>query len=261
MSLPVMDEGVCNNGVAIGSSATIETIVGVAAGSNTQAMFCEFWAEGTNFNQGNNGKAAGQQVIVNLETMLTVQQTYNKLMFLYLYSGSGAIRGSGTVTDTDQRGYAYSLMGLGYDPNYTVYTVHPWGGTSANSGLSESLGPEELLVPGTPVQTASSPTNLSALQSGSIYRREFTNCYYAGQSIGNCAFLVNTSQSSSATVSGLTQTYGYSVTLNGMGIFNGQYGTPNLGDTTNNISFTAGSNPTSLPATGWAILTQYAPTP
>jgi hypothetical protein len=83
--------------------------------------------------------------------------------------------------------YAMASWWLTYDPRYSV------AAPIAPDAAGSTIFPEFDIVPLQPSATAAS--SVSKLARGSVYVREFANCYQAGTPIGACATIVNPSQS------------------------------------------------------------------
>ncbi|HEY3676790.1 MAG TPA: hypothetical protein VGK84_12465 [Candidatus Tumulicola sp.] len=83
--------------------------------------------------------------------------------------------------------YAMASWWLTYDPRYSV------AASIAPDAAGNSIFPEFDIVPLQPAATAGS--SVSKLARGSVYVREFANCYQAGVPIGGCVAIVNPSQS------------------------------------------------------------------
>lgn len=115
----------------------------------------------------------------------------------------------------DERNYIYASLMLSFSPKSTVLAED---GTPTNSGLL--VNPEALLVPANPLQ--GEPSNISALQkSGGAYVREYAKCTYAGQSIGQCAAVVNSNNWGSVPMPSLRQSYTHTAVISGAGVVSG----------------------------------------
>lgn len=119
--------------------------------------------------------------------------------------------------ETALRTYAYASFLLSYDPSYAMYQ----DALKTPSGFP--VMPETALVPENPLTTAASVSGYA--QPGGAYMREYADCYYQGQFVGNCAVVVNPSPSSSVPVP--TTSYGHSMVLSGYGVLDG--GTASFG--------------------------------
>ena len=119
---------------------------------------------------------------------------------------------TGSATDPARRLYAYAAFMLAYDPQYSVY------GMAKNQSDGEAVFPETQLVPQSPRTTA---TDVAQLRNGAVYVREFAACSIAGQPIGACATVVNSSPSASAAVPSLPSGYAHSVALDAASLYHG----------------------------------------
>jgi hypothetical protein len=142
--------------------------------------------------------------------------------FVQLDSGSSA---SGSAAQIAQRKVALAIAWLAYKDGHTV--IFP-NFEDATDNLA--VWPEDLVYPGAPVQSMQWSAN-DIMVSGSVYRREFRQCFNDREPIGACAAIVNAS-SSTVTVakSWLTQTYSHQITPEGGDVLNG--GTLSLTSTT-----------------------------
>jgi hypothetical protein len=142
--------------------------------------------------------------------------------FVQLDTGSSA---SGSAAQIAQRTVALAIAWLGYKDGHTAIFPN-FEYTTDNL----AVWPEDLIYPGAPVQSMQWSAN-DIMVSGSVYRREFRQCFNDRQPIGACAAIVN---ASSATVtvarSWLTQTYTHQITPEGGDVLSG--GTLSLTSTT-----------------------------
>jgi hypothetical protein len=142
--------------------------------------------------------------------------------FVQLDTGSSA---SGSAAQISQRTVALAIAWLAYEDGHTVIFPN-FEYTTENL----AVWPEDLIYPGAPVQSMQWSAN-DIMVTGSVYRREFRQCFNEQVAIGPCAAIVN---ASSATVtvasSWLTQTYTHQITPQGGDVLSG--GTLSLTTTT-----------------------------
>jgi hypothetical protein len=142
------------------------------------------------------------------------------------YGSSGC-----TFDPTGDRIYALGGIWLVYDPRYSIAwnDVDPGSGDPHMvdfDGNWDSMVAEFTIVPTQPVQTATSSDittlqisdghTLSGAPNGGVFRREFTQCYQDGASIGHCAVVLNPESPqypSGGVVSMPSLTYTYSKSL------------------------------------------------
>jgi hypothetical protein len=118
-------------------------------------------------------------------------------------------------TGIDQRNYVYASLLLSFSPSSTVLAED---GTVTNSGIE--VNPEAMLVPGNPL--VGEPSNISSLRkSGGAYVREYANCSYSGQPIGQCAAVVNSNASGNVAMPSLSQKYAHTAVISGAGVVSG----------------------------------------
>jgi hypothetical protein len=142
--------------------------------------------------------------------------------FVQLDTGSSA---SGSAAQISQRTVALAIAWLAYQDGHTVIFPN-FEYTTDNL----AVWPEDLIYPGAPVQTMQWSANDLAVV-GSVYRREFRQCFNAQQAIGPCAAIVNASSSTVTVASSwLAQTYGHQITPQGGDLLDG--GTLSLTSTT-----------------------------
>jgi hypothetical protein len=108
--------------------------------------------------------------------------------------------------------YTLASFLMTYNPTYSIFRE----GYATPSGLH--VMPESQFVPTNPV--VSQPSNVSTLEEGSVYVREYRACYYAGKLIGQCAMVVNNDSATHPTPA-LALTYDHTLTLSGNGILDG----------------------------------------
>jgi hypothetical protein len=142
--------------------------------------------------------------------------------FVQLDTGSSA---SGSAAQITQRTVALAIAWLAYQDGHSVIFPN-FEYTTANL----AVWPEDLIYPGAPVQTMQWSAN-DIQVSGSVYRREFRQCFNNQQAIGACAAIVNASSSTVTVASSwLTQTYSHEITPQGGDVLSG--GTLSLTSTT-----------------------------
>ena len=115
-------------------------------------------------------------------------------------------------TSPDHRMYAYAAWLLTYDPVYSVYL------TAVPQSDGEALYPETQLVPSAPHATATN--DVALLRAGGVYVREFAQCAIAGQPIGPCASVVNSSASAQS-VPALATAYAHQIALDPQSLYHG----------------------------------------
>ena len=133
------------------------------------------------------------------------------------------------------RNYIYASFLIGYGPSSSVL----WEYFSTPSNVH--VFPETKLVPLNPL--ISSASSVSSYAKGSVYVREYANCYLAGSSIGHCAAVVNPS-SSSYSMPSMSQSYSHEMVISGNGTLDG-----------GSVSV-SGSAPTSIGAYTGVVLVQ-----
>lgn len=234
------------------------------------ATMCENFAQGTSDNVRVSGKAAdgingnyewSQALNWEIESTTISDAGTHKLYFIpYTYITGDALGGF------DLRGYALASEMLAWDPTYSVVGFQ--GGWPQASYVPAQ--PEEMLVPRDPRVSLNWPSRILDIQRSGVYVREYQNCYFAGNNVGNCAFIVqpevnNDGSAITRTIPTLAGTYNYSMNLSGTnGIFTGRYGTTNLGDGNgsggpNYDGITFVTKPTTITSPGWVILIQTLP--
>ncbi|MFN2461914.1 MAG: hypothetical protein ABR591_14740, partial [Candidatus Velthaea sp.] len=115
------------------------------------------------------------------------------------------------------RNFFYASWLLTYNANLSVAFADIAPTFNRNSYLF--VYPEYEIVPTQPLQTA--VTNISELQVGSVYRREFGMCYQAQEQLAPCATIVNPT-TSAADISSLVSGYTESMRLSdGLDTWNG----------------------------------------
>lgn len=134
--------------------------------------------------------------------------------------------------ETGLRTFIYGSFLLGYDPSYAMLQE------AFKSATGFPVMPETGLVPMNPLTTASS---VSGYANGSVYMRQFANCYYRGVGIGACAVVVNPNSTSASIPA---NSYAHAMALSGGGVLDG-----------GSASFTAPAV-TSLAANSAAVLVQ-----
>jgi hypothetical protein len=156
----------------------------------------------------------------------------NKLFFCY---NTGAQVGS---SYTALRSYIFASFLLSYNATSSVL----WDTFTTSSDVH--VFPETEIVPTSPLVSA--PSSIGSLESSSgLYVREYSACYLAGASIGQCAAVVNSSASSSAAMPALKQSYSHTMAISGAGVLDG-----------GSVSVTGSKAPTTIPAETGYVLTQ-----
>jgi hypothetical protein len=132
----------------------------------------------------------------------------------------------------DQRLYIYASLMLSFDNASLVLSED---GMTTPSNVN--VNPEAQLVPLQPL--IPQPSTIGALaQGGGSYAREFAACYYAGNSIGPCASVVNSNSSATVPFPTLSRHYGHTAVISGAGIV------PNVDNGT--MTFTGSAPPSQL---------------
>lgn len=134
--------------------------------------------------------------------------------------------------ETGLRTFVYASFLLTYDPSYAMLQE------AFKSATGFPVMPETGLVPMNPLTTASS---VSGYATGSVYMRQFAQCYYRGTGIGACAVVVNPNSTTAAVPA---NSYAHAMALSGGGVLDG-----------GSASFTAATVTTLAPNSG-AILVQ-----
>ena len=111
--------------------------------------------------------------------------------------------------ETGLRTFVYASFLLGYDPSYAMLQE------AFKSATGFPVMPETGLVPMNPLTTASS---VSGYANGSVYMRQFANCYYRGVGIGACAVVVNPNSTSASIPA---NSYAHAMSLSGGGVLDG----------------------------------------
>lgn len=105
--------------------------------------------------------------------------------------GPGQPTPSPTAAANPVRLFVIASFLLSYDTTNTPSTSSLWETFDYSSGNELEAFPEEQLVVGSPV--VATPTDVSSLKMGSVYAREYKNCWLAGTYVGPCAVAVNPS--------------------------------------------------------------------
>lgn len=112
-------------------------------------------------------------------------------------------------SETGLRSFVYASFLLTYDPSYAMLQE------AFQSASGFPVMPETGLVPMAPSGTA---TSVAGYARGSVYMRDFANCFYRGTGIGACAVVVNPSGSPASIPS---NPYTHSMSLTGGGVLDG----------------------------------------
>ena len=160
----------------------------------------------------NNGALQPANYTQVLNGMLAVNGI-SGAQFVELDTGSSA---SGSAAQIEQRKVAVAMAWLAYKDGHTVTFPNFEYNTD---GLA--VWPEDLIYPGAPVQTMQWSAN-DIQVSGSVYRREFRQCFNDRQAIGACAAIVNASSSTVTIASSwLSQTYTHQIAITGGDVLSG----------------------------------------
>jgi hypothetical protein len=115
-----------------------------------------------------------------LTTIVNVERMGRK--YVILNTGDAP---AGSNTQIEQRLVTTAIAWLGYREGQTIV----WPNLEYNTN-NLAVWPEDEIVPTEPLESASSSSNDIAV-APNVWRRDFTECYEAGKTIGPCAALLN----------------------------------------------------------------------
>lgn len=133
--------------------------------------------------------------------------------FIELNTGT---QSAGAAIQQRNRRIVTAVAWLGYADGHTIDFANLEDDTT-----NLAVWPEQMIYPSQPVQTMTSSANDIMVAPG-VYRREFAQCYDAGQPIGQCAAFLN-ANTTSVTIqsSWMTQSYKHILQLAGGDVLSG----------------------------------------